>query len=114
MRGISAALTSRVPDDVGVRGRQGDPAGDLIFRDGSPLPDVTTVSDAAMISEANQKAFDPAGLSFILAMKISHGLRWLPSVRASTPGGEIWPSRHPARRALTNLYSLYKLYNVAL
>jgi crotonobetainyl-CoA:carnitine CoA-transferase CaiB-like acyl-CoA transferase len=102
-RHISGALTSRVPDDVDVRRRQGDPADDLIIRDGSPLPEVTTVSDAAMISEANQKAFDPAGLSFILAMKISHGLRWLPSVR-----------EHPARPALTNLYSLYKLYNVAL
>jgi transposase len=30
------------------------------------LPDVTVVADAGMISEANQKAIEAAGLSFIL------------------------------------------------
>ena len=34
------------------------------------LPDVTVVADAGMISEANQKAIEAAGLSFILGMKI--------------------------------------------
>jgi hypothetical protein len=34
------------------------------------LPDVTIVADAGMISEANQKAIEAAGLSFILGMKI--------------------------------------------
>ena len=34
------------------------------------LPDVTVVADAGMISEANQKQIEAAGLSFILGMKI--------------------------------------------
>jgi len=34
------------------------------------LPDVTVVADAGMISEANQKAIEAAGLSFILGVKI--------------------------------------------
>jgi hypothetical protein len=34
------------------------------------LPDITVVADAGMISEANQKAIEAAGLSFILGMKI--------------------------------------------
>ena len=34
------------------------------------LPDVTVVADAGMISEANQKAIEAAGLSFILGMKV--------------------------------------------
>jgi Transposase DDE domain len=34
------------------------------------LPDVTVVADAGMISEANQKAIEAAGLSFILGAKI--------------------------------------------
>jgi transposase len=33
------------------------------------LPDVTVVADAGMISEANQKAIEAAGLSFIFGMK---------------------------------------------
>ena len=34
------------------------------------LPDVTVVADAGMISEANQRAIEAGGLSFILGMKI--------------------------------------------
>jgi hypothetical protein len=34
------------------------------------LPDVTVVADAGMVSEANQKQIEAAGLSFILGMKI--------------------------------------------
>ena len=36
------------------------------------LPDVTVVADAGMVSEANQKQIEAAGLSFILGMKIPH------------------------------------------
>jgi Transposase DDE domain len=36
------------------------------------LPDVTVVADAGMVSEANQKAIEAAGPSFILGMKIPH------------------------------------------
>ena len=34
------------------------------------LPDVTVVADAGMISDANMKAIEAAGLSFILGMKV--------------------------------------------
>jgi Putative sensor len=40
------------------------------FMSAHRLPDVTVVADAGMISEANQKAIEAAGLSFILGMKI--------------------------------------------
>jgi transposase len=33
------------------------------------LPDVTVVADAGMISDANMKAIEAAGLSFVLGMK---------------------------------------------
>jgi hypothetical protein len=36
------------------------------------LPDVTIVADAGMVSEANQKEIEAAGLSFILGAKIPH------------------------------------------
>ena len=49
------------------------------------LPDVTVVADAGMISEANQKAIEAAGLSFILGMKIPH----VPYVVAQ------WRREHP-------------------
>ena len=40
------------------------------FMSAHRLPDVTVVADAGMISEANQKAIQAAGLSFILGMRI--------------------------------------------
>ena len=40
------------------------------FMGAHQLPDVTAVADAGMISEANQKAIEDAGLSFILGTKI--------------------------------------------
>jgi hypothetical protein len=40
------------------------------FMTAHQLPDVTIVADAGMISEANQKDIEEAGLSFILGMKI--------------------------------------------
>ena len=49
------------------------------------LPDVTVVADAGMVSEANQKAIEAAGLSFILGMKIPH----VPYVVAQ------WRREHP-------------------
>ena len=67
------------------------------------LPDVTVVADAGMISEANQKAIEAAGLSFILGMKIPdvpyQVLQW----RGSIPGrrsrtGTCSPSPGPPGR----------------
>jgi hypothetical protein len=49
------------------------------------LPDVTVVADAGMVSEANQKDIEAAGLSFILGMKIPH----IPSVV------KTWQQEHP-------------------
>jgi hypothetical protein len=40
------------------------------FMQAHQLPDVTIVADAGMISEANQKAIEAAGLSFILGTKV--------------------------------------------
>jgi hypothetical protein len=48
------------------------------------LPDVTIVADAGMVSEANQKAIEAAGLSFILGMKIPYVPYALSSGGAST------------------------------
>jgi Transposase DDE domain len=55
------------------------------FMTAHQLPDVTVVADAGMISEANQKAIEAAGLSFILGMKIPH----VPYVVAQ------WRREHP-------------------
>ncbi len=49
------------------------------------LPDVTVVADAGMVSEANQKQIEAAGLSFILGMRIPH----VPCVVAQ------WRREHP-------------------
>jgi hypothetical protein len=58
------------------------------------LPDVT-VADAGMISEANQKAIEAAGLSFIPGMRIPNVPTWSPSGTASTPA-----SRSPTGTSL--------------
>ena len=69
------------------------------------LPDVTVVADAGMISEANQKAIEAAGLSFILGMKIPDVPYQVAQWRREHPGrGD--PRRahvHPAlaRRAVS-------------
>jgi hypothetical protein len=65
------------------------------------LPDVTVVADAGMISEANQKANEAAGLSFILGMKIPDVSYQVAQWRCENPGEDIpdghvfvqpWPS----------------------
>ena len=68
------------------------------------LPDVTVVADAGMISEANQKAIEAAGLSFILGMKIPDVPYEVDEWRRGAPrGGHPRRARlHPAlaRRAV--------------
>jgi hypothetical protein len=59
------------------------------------LPDVTVVADAGMISEANQKAIEAEGLSFILGMKI-------PDVPYQVTQ---WRREHPARTSPTGTSS---------
>ena len=57
------------------------------------LPDVTVVADAGMISEANQKAIEAEGLSFILGMKIPDVPYDVEEWRREHPGEEI-PDGH--------------------
>ena len=57
------------------------------------LPDVTVVADAGMISEANQKAIEAAGLSFILGMKIPDVPYVIGQWRREHPGEDI-PDGH--------------------
>jgi len=53
------------------------------------LPDVTVVADAGMISEANQKQIEAAGLSFILGAKIPHVPYAVAQWRREHPGEDI-------------------------
>jgi Transposase DDE domain len=57
------------------------------------LPDVTIVADAGMVSEANQKEIEAAGLSFILGMKIPFVPYVVAQWRRDHPGEEI-PDGH--------------------
>jgi transposase len=65
------------------------------------LPDVTVVADAGMVSEANQKAIEAAGLSFILGAKIPSEPYVVTQWRREHPGqdipdGEIFTQPWPA------------------
>jgi hypothetical protein len=57
------------------------------------LPDVTVVADAGMVSEANQKQIEAAGLSFILGMKIPGVPYTVAQWRRDHPGEDI-PDGH--------------------
>jgi hypothetical protein len=81
------------------------------------LPDVTVVADAGMVSEANQKAIEAAGLSFILGMKIPRVPYALAQWRREHPGQEIpdghvftqpWPAGPNAKRRDQVIYYQYK------
>lgn len=65
------------------------------------LPDVTVVADTGMISEANQKAIEAAGLSFILGMKVPDVPYLVDRWRREHPGegipdGHVFTQRWPA------------------
>jgi hypothetical protein len=53
------------------------------------LPDVTVVADAGMVSEANQKQIEAAGLSFILGARIPQVPYVVSRWRREHPGEEI-------------------------
>jgi len=81
------------------------------------LPDVTVVADAGMISEANQKAIEAAGLSFILGMKIPRVPYALAQWRREHPGEDIpdghvftqpWPAGPNAKRRDQVIYYQYR------
>jgi Transposase DDE domain len=81
------------------------------------LPDVTVVADAGMISEANQKAIEAAGLSFILGMKIPDVPYVVGQWRREHPGEEMpdghvftqpWPAGPSSKRRDQWIYYQYK------
>jgi hypothetical protein len=81
------------------------------------LPDVTVVADAGMISEANQKAIEAAGLSFILGMKIPQVPYVAAQWRREHPGEQIpdghiftqhWPAGPNGGRRDQVIYYQYK------
>jgi transposase len=63
------------------------------FMTAHDLPDVTIVADAGMVSEANQKAIEAAGLSFILGMRIPNVPYVVKQWRREHPGQDI-PDGH--------------------
>jgi hypothetical protein len=81
------------------------------------LPDVTVVADAGMISEANQKAIEAAGLSFILGMKIPDVPYVVAQWRREHPGEDVpdghvftqpWPAGPKDKRRDQVIYYSYK------
>ena len=81
------------------------------------LPDVTIVADAGMVSEANQKQIEAAGLSFILGMKIPHVPYAVAQWRRGHPGQDIpdgqvftqpWPAGPGGGRRDQVIYYQYR------
>ena len=81
------------------------------------LPDVTVVADAGMISEANQKAIEAEGLSFILGMKVPDVPYPVDQWRREHPGEEIpdghvftqpWPAGPSSKRRDQRIYYQYR------
>jgi hypothetical protein len=81
------------------------------------LPDVTIIADAGMVSEANQKDIEAAGLSFILGMKIPHVPYAVAQWRREHPGEQIpdgyvftqpWPAGPTGGRRDQVIYYQYR------
>jgi hypothetical protein len=81
------------------------------------LPDVTVVADAGMVSEANQKDIEAAGLSFILGAKIPHVPYAVAQWRREHPGDQIpdghvftqpWPAAQASGRRDKTIYYQYR------
>jgi len=81
------------------------------------LPDVTVVAGAGMISEANQKAIEAAGLPFILGMKIPDVPYQVAQWWREHPGEDIpdghtftqpWPAGPKDKRRDQVIYYHYK------
>ena len=81
------------------------------------LADVTVVADAGMISAANQKGIEAAGLSFILAVKIPDVPHAVNKWRQAHPGEEFtdgqiftqpWPAGPKDKRRDQVIYYQYK------
>jgi hypothetical protein len=87
------------------------------FMTAHQLPDVTVVADAGMVSEANQKQIEAAGLSFILGMRIPHVPYVVKQWRREHPGCDIpdghifiqpWPAGPNGGRRDQVIYYQYK------
>jgi len=87
------------------------------FMDAYELPDVTVVADAGMISEANMKAIEEAGLSFILGMKVPDVPYAIGAWRREHPREEIpdghvftqpWPAGPKDKRRDQVIYYQYR------
>jgi hypothetical protein len=81
------------------------------------LPDVTVVADAGMISEANQKAIEAEGLSFILGMKIPDVPYQVAQWRREHPGEDTpdghvftqpWPAGPSSKRRDQVIYYQFR------
>ena len=81
------------------------------------LPDVTVVADAGMVSEANQKQIEAAGLSFILGMKIPRVPYVVAQWRREHPGEQVpdghvftqpWPAGPNSGRRDQVIYYQYR------
>ena len=81
------------------------------------LPDVTVVADAGMVSEANQKDIEAAGLSFILGAKIPRVPYAVKQWRREHPGQDIpdghvftqpWPATEASGRRDKTIYYQYR------
>src|SRR6266487_7104556 len=81
------------------------------------LPGVTVVADAGMVSEANQKQIEAAGLSFILGAKIPQVPYLVAQWRREHPGQDIpdghvftqpWPAGPNGGRRDQVIYYQYK------
>ena len=87
------------------------------FMTAHELPDVTVVADAGMVSDANQKAIEDAGLSFILGARIPQVPYPLAQWRREHPGEQIgdgqvftlrWPALEGSGRRDQVIYYQYK------
>jgi Transposase DDE domain len=81
------------------------------------LPDVTVVADAGMVSEANQKEIEVAGLSFIFGMRIARVPYVVAQWRREHPGEQIpdgqvftqpWPAGPNGGRRDQVIYYQYR------
>ena len=81
------------------------------------LPDVTVVADAGMISDANMKAIEAAGLSSILGMKVPDVPYAVDAWRREHPGEEIpdghvftqpWPAGPSSKRRDQMIYYQFR------
>jgi hypothetical protein len=81
------------------------------------LPDVTVVANAGMISEANQKAIEAEGLSFILGMKVPDVPYQVAQWHREHPGEDIpdghvftqpWPAGPSSKRRDQMIYYQFR------